>query len=285
MYTWGYNDGAMLGLPAGMISSPTVPKRYTSPVGYTTSATPVNLTTSVTIVETGGHTSMIQESGNDQFCYTGHIINFSDGAHSTDNTWEGYDCDNTPAFAFCPACSVPAPTFSSSSITQCGSVTKAQMDALVSNTGSEPYTVSWFTDANGATAAPFPITASTTLYAKMSSTAANCTGPVSATGVAVTINPYPAAPTYSAGPLTNTCPSASITQAEADAKVTNASGGTISWYTTSDASTAVTFPITTSTTIWAKVTSTSGCSRIATTVLTVTVSTCCTAGNTAPVVQ
>jgi alpha-tubulin suppressor-like RCC1 family protein len=104
LYTWGENEGLMLGrTTAGTLYDPGIPLGFTQ-------GTDKALTT-----ELGGHTLVYLKVGSSQFCYVGHKTNGSMGDNTSASTnLNTFDCTNTPQnFVVCGSATVVASTVTS----------------------------------------------------------------------------------------------------------------------------------------------------------------------------
>jgi len=84
MYTWGSNDGSMIGQPGTIVSYATVPPDF------------VTTGRRSNFVEVGGHTTVYVSDGSSKYCYAGHRINGSEGDGTTENQYEYiFNCSST----------------------------------------------------------------------------------------------------------------------------------------------------------------------------------------------
>jgi len=91
LYTWGENDGMMLGRASdGSTYDPGFPGGFTSGTDKAVS------------VEVGGHTLVYLREGSAQFCYVGHKVGGSMGDNtSTDTNVNTFNCSGTPNISIC----------------------------------------------------------------------------------------------------------------------------------------------------------------------------------------
>ncbi|HOZ69542.1 MAG TPA: invasin domain 3-containing protein [Chitinophagaceae bacterium] len=91
LYTWGENDGMMLGRTTdGSTYDPGFPGGFTSGTDKAVS------------VEVGGHTLVYLREGSAQFCYVGHKVGGSMGDNTgTDTNVNTFNCSGTPNISIC----------------------------------------------------------------------------------------------------------------------------------------------------------------------------------------
>lgn len=91
LYTWGENDGLMLGRTTdGSTYDPGFPGGFTAGTDKAVSA------------EMGGHTLVYLREGSEQFCYVGHKVGGSMGDNtSTDTNVNSFNCSGTPNISIC----------------------------------------------------------------------------------------------------------------------------------------------------------------------------------------
>lgn len=91
LYTWGENDGMMLGrITDGSTYDPGFPGGFTSGTDKAVS------------VEVGGHTLVYLREGSAQFCYVGHKVGGSMGDNTgTDTNVNTFNCSGTPNISIC----------------------------------------------------------------------------------------------------------------------------------------------------------------------------------------
>lgn len=91
LYTWGENDGLMLGRTTdGSTYDPGFPGGFTAGTDKAVSA------------EMGGHTLVYLREGSEQFCYVGHKVGGSMGDNtSTDINVNTFNCSGTPNISIC----------------------------------------------------------------------------------------------------------------------------------------------------------------------------------------
>jgi len=91
LYTWGENDGMMLGRTTdGNTYDPGFPGGFTSGTDKAVS------------VEVGGHTLVYLREGSAQFCYVGHKVGGSMGDNTgTDTNVNTFNCSGTPNISIC----------------------------------------------------------------------------------------------------------------------------------------------------------------------------------------
>lgn len=91
LYTWGENDGLMLGRTTdGSTYDPGFPGGFTAGTDKAVSA------------EMGGHTLVYLREGSEQFCYVGHKVGGSMGDNtSTDTNVNTFNCSGTPNISIC----------------------------------------------------------------------------------------------------------------------------------------------------------------------------------------
>ncbi len=104
LYTWGENDGMMLGRASdGSTYDPGFPGGFTSGTDKAVS------------VEVGGHTLVYLREGSAQFCYVGHKVGGSMGDNtSTDTNVNTFNCSGTPNISICGYVPVAASAITSS---------------------------------------------------------------------------------------------------------------------------------------------------------------------------
>lgn len=100
VYTWGSNNGNMIGMEVGGTSDPKVQGGLLDTVQGGPGSGNIN----ARYVEVGGHTTAYSPKNSPKFCYVGHLTNGSMGNNTTDsgNPWR-FDCDRTPAVNICGA--------------------------------------------------------------------------------------------------------------------------------------------------------------------------------------
>ena len=106
VYTWGSNNGSMLGAPtSGEGSKATSDPMVQGDLLNTKASGNIK----ARYVEVGGHTTAYSPENSPKFCYVGHLTNGSMGnnTHNTGNPWQ-FDCDRTPAVNICGADSIGA---------------------------------------------------------------------------------------------------------------------------------------------------------------------------------
>jgi gliding motility-associated-like protein len=98
LYTWGDNDGFMLGRVSETTSyDPGIPTGFT--LG----------TDKAIFAELGGHTLVYVKEGSTKFCYVGHRTNGSMGeSTSSSGDVTSFDCNNTPTISLCGAIPISA---------------------------------------------------------------------------------------------------------------------------------------------------------------------------------
>ena len=98
LYSWGDNDGYMLGRPtATVFYDPGIP------IGFTSGSDKAIFT------ELGGHTLVYVKEGSDRFCYVGHRTEGSMGESTTSSgDVTTFDCSNTPVISLCGAVPIAA---------------------------------------------------------------------------------------------------------------------------------------------------------------------------------
>lgn len=90
LYTWGENDGMLLGRAAAGTYDPGFPGGFTSGTDKAVS------------VEVGGHTTVYIKEGSSQFCYVGHKTNGSMGDNvSASSNINTFNCSGTPNLNIC----------------------------------------------------------------------------------------------------------------------------------------------------------------------------------------
>lgn len=91
LYTWGENDGLMLGRTTdGSTYDPGFPGGFTAGTDKAVSA------------EVGGHTLVYLREGSAQFCYVGHKVGGSMGDNlATDTNVSSFNCSGTPNINIC----------------------------------------------------------------------------------------------------------------------------------------------------------------------------------------
>lgn len=96
VYTWGSNNGQMIGHSANGEYNPQVAGDLLTNKG--------SGNINARYVELGGHTTAYSPEHSPQFCYVGHMIDGSMGhnTHNSGNPWQ-FDCDRTPAVNICGA--------------------------------------------------------------------------------------------------------------------------------------------------------------------------------------
>lgn len=98
LYTWGDNDGFMLGRV-----SETTTYDPGVPTGFTLG------TDKAIFAELGGHTLVYVKEGSTKFCYVGHRTNGSMGeSTSSSGDVTSFDCNNTPTISLCGAIPISA---------------------------------------------------------------------------------------------------------------------------------------------------------------------------------
>ncbi len=100
VYTWGSNNGNMLGASSGGTVNPAVRGGLTAGSIH------------ARYVEVGGHTTAYSPKNSPKFCYVGHLIegsmgNTLVGSGAEGNPWQ-FDCDRTPAVNICGADAIGA---------------------------------------------------------------------------------------------------------------------------------------------------------------------------------
>ena len=98
LYTWGDNDGFMLGRVSETTNyDPGIPSGFT--LG----------TDKAIFAELGGHTLVYVKEGSTKFCYVGHRTNGSMGeSTSSSGDVTSFDCNNTPTISLCGAVPIAA---------------------------------------------------------------------------------------------------------------------------------------------------------------------------------
>ena len=101
VYTWGSNNGQMLGHQTAATTSPQVQGDLLDKKG--------SGNIKARYVEVGGHTTAYSPQNSPKFCYVGHKIagSMGDNTGDTSNPWQ-FDCDRTPAVNICGADSIGA---------------------------------------------------------------------------------------------------------------------------------------------------------------------------------
>ncbi|MGV1012755.1 MAG: invasin domain 3-containing protein, partial [Flavobacterium sp.] len=97
LYSWGDNDGFMIGRSTETIFDPGIP------TGFTVGSDKAIFT------ELGGHTLVYVKEGSDRFCYVGHRTQGSMGESTTSSgDVTTFDCSNTPVISLCGAVPIAA---------------------------------------------------------------------------------------------------------------------------------------------------------------------------------
>lgn len=104
VYTWGSNNGNMIGANGGATTDPKVQGNLLSQKG--------SGNIKARYIEVGGHTTAYSPKNSPKFCYVGHLTagsmgNTLTGPEASGNPWE-FNCDLTPAVNICGAESIGA---------------------------------------------------------------------------------------------------------------------------------------------------------------------------------
>jgi gliding motility-associated-like protein len=135
LYTWGQNDGNMIGRTSDNTLTGAVGTTYDPGFPINDAAHGMGYQSGrdkALSVEVGGHTTVYVKEGSTTFCYVGHRTNGSMGESTTSSaTVIAFDCSNTPTISLCGAVPIAAdPTKSTIS----ANPTTIQADGVTTST-------------------------------------------------------------------------------------------------------------------------------------------------------
>jgi hypothetical protein len=112
LYTWGQNDGNMIGRTSDNTVTGAVGTTYDPGFPINDAANGMGYQSGrdkALSVEVGGHTTVYVKEGSTTFCYVGHRTNGSMGeSTSSSATVVAFDCSNTPTISLCGAVPIAA---------------------------------------------------------------------------------------------------------------------------------------------------------------------------------
>jgi gliding motility-associated-like protein len=112
LYTWGQNDGNMIGRTSDNTLTGAVGTTYDPGFPINDAAHGMGYQSGrdkALSVEVGGHTTVYVKEGSTTFCYVGHRTNGSMGESTTSSaTVVAFDCSNTPTISLCGAVPIAA---------------------------------------------------------------------------------------------------------------------------------------------------------------------------------
>ena len=112
LYTWGQNDGNMIGRTSDNTVNGAVGTTYDPGFPINDAANGMGYQSGrdkALSVEVGGHTTVYVKEGSTSFCYVGHRVSGSMGeSTSSSATVVAFDCSNTPTISLCGSVPIAA---------------------------------------------------------------------------------------------------------------------------------------------------------------------------------